>query len=745
MQSTEDERREEGTRRMKVAAAGALARVRGVMGALPWGPSPSSTTRRRGHGHGHGYDGPGPGPGPPRPGEELQLELVLQGQGQEQRQQQQQQEEKRHEEDRPRGPWTSVKTAVDRHELISFLDDADADDFCPSRSFAVAATNVVDTPTNTTTTATSSIFLIDRDGDEVEERHAEDDRDRDGLAHFTANSNITNTNTNKKNIDANTATTTPLPPLARKSSFYSSARSSFESTNLTALSAATTAATTTTTTTTMAPLTAAPDAKDNGRATTAAPATTRTTSFGDDSSSSALAVDDWSRDLWDYLHHGLDGQSSPDLRLLLQNDYPSLLSSREQEERDEDGSSGSMHRRHQRDGGYHHHLQQEQQQQSQKFEPSSSSTYHQVLNEIRPESSRSFQNRLNNNSNNNRHGRNNSEHQYSHFRAASTESAGGATATWTLRSGRSHEKSNSGSSKTTTATAMTIPTIVSSGSGGGARESKATALTNMTGMTASTTATTSTNATTASTKMTTLSAPSSTMLAAGALPPVSPSTASFGAEMTKQEFEALPEAIQRKSRSTGLMAPSELSAQAHDTQTNFHGSLRKQRKVVVLGSSRNWEHGSESTARPLLQSAAEPLLEMRNSFLLPEFRLRSCSGRYHHPMLLTPPSVAPNTTPTRHRRPTDQPTTADFFTSLQPLQPPQAVRVPHTPLLMQQPSHRHLVRAPAAASQREKLASSGTGNTRPLHAPGTAKRPLTLRSAAEEQRDGRGRCSRMRR
>ncbi|GKT55324.1 LOW QUALITY PROTEIN: mucin [Colletotrichum tofieldiae] len=76
------------------------------------------------------------------------------------------------------------------------------------------------------------------------------------------------------------------------------------------------------------------------------------------------------------------------------------------------------------------------------------------------------------------------------------------SATDPLRTDRSHEKSSSNGSKKTMATPTTIQAM----------------------------------------RETLSSAGSATIVP----PPVSPSTGSFGAEMTKQEFEALPEAIQRK-------------------------------------------------------------------------------------------------------------------------------------------------------------------------------------------------------
>ncbi|KXH25287.1 hypothetical protein CSAL01_13021 [Colletotrichum salicis] len=134
----------------------------------------------------------------------------------------------------------------------------------------------------------------------------------------------------------------------------------------------------------------------------------------------------------------------------------------------------------------------------------SSSSYHNLY--LRPDSSRS--------------------HQHFHFPRTSSESGShsgtGSTATatatatansttWTLRSSKSHEKSNSSGSKKTTATTV-------SAANSATMPAKPTKV-NTTGLA-------------------TIAVPP---------PPVSPtSSGPFGAQMTKQEFEALPEAIQRK-------------------------------------------------------------------------------------------------------------------------------------------------------------------------------------------------------
>ncbi|KAJ3947823.1 uncharacterized protein N0V96_002058 [Colletotrichum fioriniae] len=199
-------------------------------------------------------------------------------------------------------------------------------------------------------------------------------------------------------------------------------------------------------------------ARSNGKKT--AVATAETAAGGRTSEDSV----DRSHGLWNYLHHGLDGYSSPDLRLLQYN-------------------------------------QQQQQQNPQQHKQSpSSSSYHNLY--LRPDSSRS--------------------HQHFHFPRTSSDSGSrsgtGSTATatansttWTLRSGKSHEKSNSSGSKKTTATTASAA-----------------------------------NSATMAVKPTKVNTTGSATIAVPP-PPVSPSSSGpFGAQMTKQEFEALPEAIQRK-------------------------------------------------------------------------------------------------------------------------------------------------------------------------------------------------------
>ncbi|UQC80428.1 uncharacterized protein CLUP02_05911 [Colletotrichum lupini] len=147
-----------------------------------------------------------------------------------------------------------------------------------------------------------------------------------------------------------------------------------------------------------------------------------------------------------------------------------------------------------------HNQQQQQQSQQQHKQSPSSSSYHNLY--LRPDSSRS--------------------HQHFHFPRTSSESGSrsgtGSTATatansttWTLRSGKSHEKSNSSGSKKTTATTVSAA-----------------------------------NSATMAVKPTKVNTTGSATITVPP-PPVSPSSSGpFGAQMTKQEFEALPEAIQRK-------------------------------------------------------------------------------------------------------------------------------------------------------------------------------------------------------
>ncbi|KAF0332702.1 mucin [Colletotrichum asianum] len=398
---------QQGRGRMKAA----LARVGGVMGAVPRG---------------------GGGPG-----------AVDEKQRQQCQQQQRPQHRLQGQDRQPRGPWTAAAMLVDRHELISFLDDADADDQAPL-SCSLDPVDIVPG------TASSPSF--------------------------------------------SSTTTTNYDSFPRFPSFYSSARSSFDESATDVTTCPSTATTTTdsttatttrtaTTTATMAPLFmigGGGGAKNNGK--TTAPAETAAAGRTSDDGV------DRSHGLWDYLHHGLDGYSSPDLRLLGQ--YNSSSSNNNERETTTTTTTTTT-KPHQSSAATTTRTQQQHQQLS------SSSTYHQTLYELRPDSSKSHHN------------------QYLH--RTSSESAG-ASATWTLRSGKSHEKTNSGSSKKTTATTatnMTIPTIC------GVREREATTAA-------------------------TLFPPDGGLTSIVVPPPVSPSTASFGAEMTKQEFEALPEAIQRK-------------------------------------------------------------------------------------------------------------------------------------------------------------------------------------------------------
>ncbi|WYZ34537.1 hypothetical protein EsH8_I_000813 [Colletotrichum jinshuiense] len=330
---------------------------------------------------------------------------------------------------------------VDQHELISFLDDTDTD----------AGELLLSCPFSAAVSASVARSLIDDDP----------------------------------------ATTTDY--LNRDTSFYSSARSSLSSATLTFATA--TSTTTTTTTTTTATATMAPnntiahsflslgagddDVKTRGR--TTAPTET---AAGSRTSEDSL---DQSHGLWNYLHHGLDGYSSPDLRQLQQRQ---------------------------------HHKQQ-----------ISSLSHHKL--HLRPDSSRSH---------------------HTHFPRTSsdsgTETVTANSTTWTLRSGKSHGKSNSSGSKKTTTTTM------------------------------------STASTMQGTRETLSSAGSMTIVP----PPVSPSTGSFGSEMTKQEFEALPEAIQRKYFSSlerlhfaslaaaPTPAPTQLDIYCDRPETSPHPKTLKQRR-----------------------------------------------------------------------------------------------------------------------------------------------------------------------
>ncbi|OHE93656.1 hypothetical protein CORC01_11059 [Colletotrichum orchidophilum] len=335
---------------------------------------------------------------------------------------------------RPR-PWAAAATmdkdvgGVDQHELISFLDDTDtnADEFIPSSC-------------STPSSAPVAHSLIDEDEIDIDP---------------SSTSAIT---TSTGDIIFNSNTT----------SFYSSARSSLSS-STTNLTFTTSASTTSTTTATMAPMTItigyiSTEGGDNAaRSNGKTAATVETAAAGGRTSEDSV---DWSHGLWNYLHHGLDGYSSPDLRLL-------------------------------------------QQHQQQHKQSSSSSSHHNL--HLRPDSSRS--------------------HQHFHFSRASSDagsrSGPGSTATatatanssttWTLWSGESHEKSGSsgsGSKKTVAATLSAANSVAM-------MPTKPTKL----GMREPSMLSTAT----------TLVPP----------PPVSPS-GSFGTQMTKQEFEALPEAIQRK-------------------------------------------------------------------------------------------------------------------------------------------------------------------------------------------------------
>ncbi|TDZ32596.1 hypothetical protein C8035_v012196 [Colletotrichum spinosum] len=443
----------------------ALARVGGgVVSLLPWAPSPlSPSTRRRGPGD-----------------EDKQLQLQLQyGYRQEQ--------------DDHRGSWKTAKMVVGRHELTSFLDDADVDDFELSPSTPTTTITSSASAASVSDTAASSVFVIDSDIIPLPNSNATDndktiDRPHHHHRHHHHHHTVTTTTTTTSTA-INESYCDP-----RDSSFFSSARTSLDSADLASCYSATATATTATTitTATMAPLTmanalfgAGAGARNNGKTTTTA---TATAAGGRTSDGSA----EWTHDdLWDYMHHGLDGHSSPDLRLLTPRD-----TCREREK-----------------------------------QPSSPARFvSQAFIPARPDSSRSQR-------------RNNTrlQHQPDQLHPSPRSSCESITAanptaptpapvpatssSWTLRGAKTHEKSSSSSSSGKTMTASnamtTIPTIH------GVRERLSAEGSNTT-----TTMSTSTSTTAMATAM--------------APPPVSPSTASFGAQMTKQEFEALPEAIQRK-------------------------------------------------------------------------------------------------------------------------------------------------------------------------------------------------------
>ncbi|KAK1492684.1 hypothetical protein CCUS01_13962 [Colletotrichum cuscutae] len=406
------EQEERASGRMKAFAGIALAapaRVPGVMGALPWDPSRLSPST--------GRFGPG----------EMEEDKLCQH--------------------RPR-PWAAATmdkdmgsvASVDQHELISFLDDTDTD----ADEFILCSSN---------NSSPSSV----------------------PIAHFPIDENEIDRDLSSTRTTRSTSTDIISNSIRNHTSFYSSARSSFSSsttttaTNLTFTT--TSVSTATTTTATMAPTTITNSflsigggdnnaAKSNGKKTAVA---TAETAAGGRSSEDSV---DRSHGLWNYLHHGLDGYSSPDLRLL------------------------------------QHNQQQQQQSQQQHKQSPSSSSYHNLY--LRPDSSRS--------------------HQHFHFPRTSSESGSrsgtGSTATatatansttWTLRSGKSHEKSNSSGSKKTTATTVSAA-----------------------------------NSATMAVKPTKVNTTGSATITVPP-PPVSPSSSGpFGAQMTKQEFEALPEAIQRK-------------------------------------------------------------------------------------------------------------------------------------------------------------------------------------------------------
>ncbi|KAK1969935.1 hypothetical protein LY78DRAFT_310548 [Colletotrichum sublineola] len=404
-------------------AHAAAARLGGVMGAQPWGPSPwSPSSRRRG------------------PGEEDM------GMG-----------------------------SMGRHKLISFLDDVDPDADESEYVLPCCPSSLTFSPSLTLSTSVPVTYysLID----------SCDENDDDAIgSDLSTEADFSN------------------------SHIYPRPASSSSSTGPTAtaiVTAATTQATTqaqaetqaqaqaTVTTSTMAPMTNADsflslgggggDARSHGQTTTVAgTAVYRRTS--EDSV-------DGSHGLWDYFHHGLDGNSTPDLHQFQQQRRQPTQQSKQQQQR---------HNLQQQHHQHHHHHRHCHQQQHQSSSPTSYLSLY-----LRPKSSRSHQTLLN-------VPQTNSE---SATTGSLTAARTASPSTWPLSITKSHEKKgSSGSSKTTASTA--------------------------------TAATTTTTTTTIQNMRETLSSAGSATIVAP--PPVSPSTGFFGAEMTKQEFEALPEAIQRK-------------------------------------------------------------------------------------------------------------------------------------------------------------------------------------------------------
>ncbi|KAK2053318.1 hypothetical protein LY76DRAFT_285647 [Colletotrichum caudatum] len=210
---------------------------------------------------------------------------------------------------------------------------------------------------------------------------------------------------------------------------------------------------------------------------------------------------DRSHGLWDYFHHGFDGNSDPDLHQCQQQKQR-----RQQHQHQHQHQQQQQQQQQEQQHQHKFQLQLQHQHQHQPHHRSPSPSSYLSLY-LRPKSSRSQQ-------------------TLSNVPQASPEQPGtmgaaarsaGSSCTWPLSIAKCHEKKgSSGSSKTTTTTTTT------------------------------TAATTTTTTTMQNMRETLSSAGSATIVVAP--PPLSPSTGSLGAEMTKQEFEALPEAIQRKVR-----------------------------------------------------------------------------------------------------------------------------------------------------------------------------------------------------
>ncbi|KAK2026147.1 hypothetical protein LX32DRAFT_566872, partial [Colletotrichum zoysiae] len=205
---------------------------------------------------------------------------------------------------------------------------------------------------------------------------------------------------------------------------------------------------------------------------------------------------DRSHGLWDYFHHGFDGNSNPDLHQS-QQQQKQRRPQQQQHQHTQQHTPQPKAQQQQQQQQHKFQLQLQHQHQPHHRSPSPSSYLSLYL---RPRSSRS-QHTLSNAP------QTSPEQQQQPGTMGGQAAAAGSSCTWPLSIAKCHEKKgSSGSSRTTTTTTATATTIQ-----------------NM--------------------RETLSSAGSATIVAP---PPVSPSTGSFGAEMTKQEFEALPEAIQRK-------------------------------------------------------------------------------------------------------------------------------------------------------------------------------------------------------